>query len=331
MMKKFWIDLRNWDRDLATTALESGADAVFVTDDHIDKVKELGLIMTISENGDIKLGQDVVELEINNRDDELKAISYGASRMVIVKTNDWKVIPLENLVSQAKNIIAFVNGYDEAKLALETLERGVDGILLKTSDINEIKKVAKLINESSETINLVTAKIIETRQLGLGDRVCIDTCTNMVGSQGMLVGNSSSGMFLIRAENIETPYCDPRPFRVNAGGVHAYLRVPDGKTRYLADLKTGDQVLIVDHQGKTEVAFVGRSKIERRPMMLVSAEYNGQKISLVLQNAETIRLTSSEGSPLSVTHLRIGDEVLAYVEESGRHFGIKINETIVEK
>ncbi len=330
-MKKFWMDLRNWDRDLATSALESGADAVFVTDDYINKVKELGLIETISENGDIKLGRDVVEVEINSKDDELQAISYGVSKIVIVKTNDWKVIPLENLISQTKNIIAEVNSYEEAKLALETLEKGVDGILLKTSDINEIKKVAKLLKESTEIINLVVARITETRQLGLGDRVCIDTCTNMIGSQGMLVGNSSSGMFLIRAENIETPYCDPRPFRVNAGGVHAYLRVPDGKTRYLADLKTGDQVLIVDHQGKTEVAYVGRSKIERRPMMLVSAEYNDQKISLILQNAETIRLTGSDGSPISVTSLRTGDEVLAYVEEAGRHFGVKINETIVER
>jgi 3-dehydroquinate synthase II len=138
-------------------------------------------------------------------------------------------------------------------------------------------------------------------------------------------------MFLIRAENIETPYCDPRPFRVNAGAVHAYIKIPDGKTKYLADLKTGDQVLIVDAKGKTEVTYVGRSKIERRPMLLVEADYNGQKISLVLQNAETIRLTNPYGLPVSVTHLRLGDEILVNIEESGRHFGVKINETIVEK
>jgi 3-dehydroquinate synthase II len=147
----------------------------------------------------------------------------------------------------------------------------------------------------------------------------------------MLVGNSSSGMFLVRAENIETPYCDPRPFRVNAGGVHAYIRIPDGKTRYLADLKTGDQVLIVNYKGNTEVAFVGRNKIERRPMMLVEAEHDGHIISLILQNAETIRLTAPDGSPVSVTHLKSGDEVLAHVEKLGRHFGVKIDETIVEK
>ncbi|MBM3211166.1 3-dehydroquinate synthase II, partial [Candidatus Poribacteria bacterium] len=252
-------------------------------------------------------------------------------KMVIIKTRDWKVIPLENLVSKAKNIIAFVRNFEEAKLALETLESGVDGILLENEDLNEIKKVASYIKESSENIQLITAKITRTKQLGIGDRVCVDTCTNMVGSQGMLVGNSSSGMFLIRAENVETPYCDPRPFRVNAGGVHAYIRVPDGKTKYLADLKTGDPVLIVGADGKTSVTFVGRSKIERRPMLLVEAESANQKISLILQNAETIRLTKPDGTSISVARLNPGDEVLAYTEELGRHFGVKIEETIIEK
>ncbi len=323
-MKKFWLDARKWDRDLVTTALESGADAVFVLEEYVDKVRELGLIKIIAENGDIELGKDVVELEINSKEDEAEAVKHGASRMIIVKTMDWKVIPLENLISQTENVIASVSGSEEAKVALETLEAGVDGVLLATDDLNEIKRVAAMIKESSETIDLVVAKITGARQLGLGDRVCVDTCTNMVGSQGMLVGNSSSGMFLIRAENVETPYCDPRPFRVNAGGVHAYIRVPDGKTRYLADLNTGDQTLIVDAEGKTIAAFVGRSKIEKRPMMLVEAEHDDKKISLILQNAETIRLTCSDGSPVSVTHLNTGDEVLVYVEESGRHFGVKI-------
>ena len=330
-MKKFWVDARKWDRDLVTTALESDADAVFVLEEYVDRVKELGLIQTIAKNGDIKIGKDVIELEINGKEDEADAIELGASKMIIVETKDWKVIPLENLVAQTGNVIASVSSYEEAKLALEALETGVDGVLLDTVDLNEIKKVAALMKESSEVIDLVVAEVIATKRLGLGDRVCVDTCTNMVGSQGMLVGNSSSGMFLVRAENIETPYCDPRPFRVNAGGVHAYIRVPDGKTRYLADLKTGDQVLIVDNDGKTEVAFVGRSKIEKRPMILVEAEYNGHKLSLILQNAETIRLTSPDGSPVSVALLSTGDEVLAYIEESGRHFGVKIDETIVER
>jgi 3-dehydroquinate synthase II len=165
----------------------------------------------------------------------------------------------------------------------------------------------------------------------MGDRVCVDTTSILKPGQGLLVGDSSAGMFLVHAENVETPYCDPRPFRVNAGAVHAYVRVPDGKTKYLSDLAVGSRVLVIDKDGKGETAFVGRSKTERRPLILVEAEYKGLRASLVLQNAETIRLTRPDGSPASVVTLKPGDEVLAYFEEAGRHFGQKVQETIREK
>ena len=51
----------------------------------------------------------------------------------------------------------------------------------------------------------------------------------------MLVGNSSSGLFLIHAETIESGYVAARPFRVNAGPVHAYVYLPEGATKYLSD------------------------------------------------------------------------------------------------
>jgi 3-dehydroquinate synthase II len=66
-------------------------------------------------------------------------------------------------------------------------------------------------------------------------------------------------------------------------------------------------------------------------MMLVEAKYKGKPLSLVMQNAETIRLTKPGGEPVSITHLKPGDRVLSYLEEAGRHFGVKIDETIVEK
>ena len=67
----------------------------------------------------------------------------------------------------------------------------------------------------------------------MGDRVCVDTCTVMGTGEGCLVGNSSQALFLVHAESIENPYVSPRPFRVNAGPVHAYIMAPGGKTRYL--------------------------------------------------------------------------------------------------
>ena len=146
-----------------------------------------------------------------------------------------------------------------------------------------------------------------------------------------MVGNAGSAFFLIHSESVENPYVETRPFRVNAGPVHAYTLLPGGKTKYLSELKSGDEVLIVNHRGKTQVAIVGRAKVERRPLMLVEGKVGKEKISLILQNAETIRLVSPEGKPISVVALKKGSEVLSCLEEPGRHFGMKIEETIVEK
>ena len=165
----------------------------------------------------------------------------------------------------------------------------------------------------------------------MGDRVCVDTCSSMALGEGMLVGNSSQALFLVHSESVENPFVNTRPFRVNAGPVHAYIRLADGETKYLSEVKSGDQVLVVNFEGKSYPAVVGRAKVERRPLVLVEAEENGQTISVILQNAETIRLTTPSGKAVSLVDLKEGSEVLVYREKTGRHFGVKIDETIVEK
>jgi 3-dehydroquinate synthase II len=180
-------------------------------------------------------------------------------------------------------------------------------------------------------VELTAARITRIRPLGMGDRVCVDTCANMGLGEGMLVGNSSGGLFLVHAESLENPYVAPRPFRVNAGPVHAYIRTPGGRTKYLGELAAGDEVLVVSHQGQTRPAVVGRVKVESRPLMLVAAEAHGKEITAILQNAETIRLTRPDGEAVSIVALQPGDEVLAALEEAGRHFGHKIQETILER
>jgi 3-dehydroquinate synthase II len=332
MSKKFWINSRPFNKKVVTTALESGAEAVVLPKGQSDKVHALGLITTVAPDGDLKLGEDVVEVTVESKQDEKKVEKLAAGKLVIIKARDWKIIPLENLIARrGQGLLAWVRSAREAKIAIEIMERGVDGVVLDTQDLSEIKRAAQVIRDTGERLHLVTAVIRSVRPLGMGDRVCVDTITNMKPGQGMLVGNSSSGMFLVHAENVETPYCATRPFRVNAGAVHAYARAAEGKTTYLADVAVGDPMLIVGPNGKTEVTFVGRAKVEKRPMMLVEAAYKGQPITLVMQNAETIRLTRPGGEPVSITHLKKGDRVLAYVEEAGRHFGVKIAETIVEK
>ncbi len=331
-MKEFWVWVEPYDKKIVTTALESGASALLIPDrSGAEQAKKLARTTVISPEGDMKLGEDVVYIKIEGKEDEEKAGRLPKNVKVVVETTDWTVIPLENLIAQREELYAVVRNAQEAKVALETLEKGVSGVVLKTENLNEIKEVAKLLEESEERLSLVKATIKRILPLGLGDRVCVDTTSLMKRGEGMLVGNSSGGMLLVHAETEENPYVASRPFRVNAGAVHMYIRVPDGKTKYLCELSAGDRVMIYDREGRGRIAYVGRSKVERRPMLLVEAVAGDKKLSCILQNAETIRLTKPDGTPLSVAELKEGDEVLGYVEEAGRHFGMKVKESIIEK
>jgi 3-dehydroquinate synthase II len=152
----------------------------------------------------------------------------------------------------------------------------------------------------------------------------------MTPGEGMLIGNQSGGLFLVQSEAEESPYVASRPFRVNAGAVHEYVLVGD-KTRYLSELSSGDTTLVVGKSGAAKKATIGRVKIERRPLLFIEAESDGRKITAILQNAETIKLVATDGSSIAVTKLKPGDKVLARLEDAGRHFGMKIEETIIEK
>jgi len=331
-MKKLWVNVIPYKKEITITALESGAEAVILPDGKSDTVREFGKIKTVEKDGNIKPGVDVEFVDIASKADEDKAAAVPENKIIVLRMLDWTIIPIENLLARrGKNIMVQVENSEQAKLMTEILEKGVDGVVLNTKDINEIKKTAEIIQGISQNVPLVTATITVTKQLGMGDRACLDTCTQMTLGEGMLVGNTASGFFLVHSESIDNPYVASRPFRVNAGAVHAYTLAPGGKTKYLADLKTGDEVLLVDCQGKSKTAYLGRNKIEKRPMTLIEAEAEGMPISLVMQNAETIRLVSPDGKAVSITSLKPGDKVLAHIEKAGRHFGMKVDETLIER
>jgi len=146
----------------------------------------------------------------------------------------------------------------------------------------------------------------------------------------MAIGPQAKAPVPVRREAEESPYVAARPFRVNAGAVHAYVKVGE-KTRYLSELQAGDEGTIVDKDGGTATAIVGRVKIEKRPLMLIEAEAAGEKISTLLQNAETIKLVGEDGGAKSVTDLAAGDRVLVHIEGKARHFGMEIEESILER
>jgi len=306
-MKRLWVKVDPYQKKLVTTALESGADAVWVPAGKAAEVKSLGLIQVVAPDGDLVPGQDLQEVSITSQEQEAEVLRLA--KLGFVEVSDP----------------------DSARTALGVLEKGVDGLVVVSPDPGVIKAIARLVKEASPPVALEVARITALRPLGMGDRVCVDTCSNIGLGEGMLVGNASNSLFLVHAESLENPYVAPRPFRVNAGPVHAYIRVPGNRTKYLGELTAGDEVLVVGHDGRSRSAVVGRAKVESRPLMLILAEAGGREVTTILQNAETIRLTRPNGEAVSIVSLKPGDEVLVALEGGARHFGHKIQETIVEK
>jgi len=253
----------------------------------------------------------------------------------IVVGEDWTIIPLENLIArigEETELIAGVTSAKEAETAFETLEIGSDAVLLDSDDPDEIRETVEVRDEAErETLDLDWAEVTTVERTGSADRVCVDTGSLMDHDEGMLVGSMSRGLFFVHAETAESPYVASRPFRVNAGAVHAYVRTPDGGTKYLSELKSGDEVQVVDSDGATREATVGRVKIEKRPMFRVEAEFeDGDRVETLLQNAETIKVSTRDGRT-AITDLEVGDKLRVYREGGARHFGETVEESIIEK
>ena len=165
----------------------------------------------------------------------------------------------------------------------------------------------------------------------MGDRACVDLASLLHADQGLLVGAYARGLFLVLAETEETPYAPPRPFRVNAGAVGSYVMLPDNRTAYLAELRTGGAVLVCDAAGERRPEALCRVKVERRPMVVLEATIEGTKYAALLQNVATVRLATPAG-PRAVTELRAGDAVLLSLEvDAARHKGVPIYETCSER
>jgi len=256
-------------------------------------------------------------------------------RFVVVDCTNWKIIPLENLIGEFRRkhrrIYAYMKTEGDIRLAFSILEKGVDGVVVPYSALGVARQL--LAQPSDGKVNLVKAKIKRIVEVGDGERVCIDTASQLSLGEGMLIGSKANFFFLVHSETIPTEYIPTRPFRVNAGALHSYIFGTDGKTRYLSELQAGDRVQLVDSGGVRREAIVGRIKMERRPLVMVQAEFDGQEGTAMLQNAETIRLVRPDGRPLAVTEAKAGDEVLVHVAGKGkaRHFGGEVDEFIVEK
>jgi 3-dehydroquinate synthase II len=303
-----------------------------------------------SEDADIVICRTVEELKkaassgkvsgyfkkvLGNDDvDEIARASEAGAEFVVVDAPDWKILPLENIIAKLHKsrtkVYATAKNAKEVRTMFAVLELGVDGVILSTNSDKEIEESRQYLD--TVTFQIEPAKIVEIKDVGIGERVCVDTVSMLRTGEGMLIGSRSNFMFLVHNESMGSAFTSPRPFRVNAGAVYCYTITPDGKTKYLSEIESGTEVVIVNKNGLSRRATVGRSKIETRPLRLVRAQIDNESGTVILQNAETIRLMTKNGKLLSITDAKVGDEILAYAKSpSGRHFGIEVKEYVLER
>jgi 3-dehydroquinate synthase class II len=90
-----------------------------------------------------------------------------------------------------------VNGSFGRPLLQICAKPGLAGGLMQ---IRHALKALQKINQAQNTIALSKATVSEVASLGLGERVCVDLCDNLVPGEGMLVGNFCRGLFLVHSE-----------------------------------------------------------------------------------------------------------------------------------
>ena len=281
-----------------------------------------------------------VHVDISDAEGQNAAKSMiGLVSWLVLTTGDWQMIPLENLVAAAQgtgtNIVARIDTLQAIRGAAFALETGVDGLLLPSDDA-EIWADAQMIaaerlatqsegNEISgdDASEIVPVEVVAIEDGGPGDRICVDLTSILEVGEGLLIGSSANALALIHGETLDSEFVPPRPFRVNAGAVHAYVLMADGTTKYLSELTAGDSVAVCNATGIVRSAVVGRMKIESRPFLLVRFSHpeSGTVGQTFLQQAETVRLISPLGEMPSVTSITVGDLLLARIGASARHIG----------
>ncbi|TRO60272.1 3-dehydroquinate synthase II family protein [Streptomyces sp. IB201691-2A2] len=271
---------------------------------------------------------------IDVRDDRTLTLSCeGAMALpyTVIHFADPTKIPLEIVLAAAESaegkLVTVVDGLEEAAIVFDVLERGSDGILFTPRSADEVFALARLLEATTPQLELSTLTVESIRHVGLGDRVCVDTCSHFEEDEGILVGSYSSGFVLCCSETHPLPYMPTRPFRVNAGALHSYTLGPDNRTSYLSEVGSGSVLLGVGADGRTRRVVVGRAKLESRPLLEIRTHAeDGRLVSLTVQDDWHVRVLGPGGKVLNVTELRTGDELLGYLATDKRHVGLPIGE-----
>ena len=285
-------------------------------------------------------------VDVSNSEGQARARAMaGSIEWILLDLGEWKMIPIENIIASCDGgptkVAARISSAEQVLGAAFALQVGVDALLV-TEDILPTALIAKSqrgetlkessIEEETSQFSLSEFEVIEVKEGGVGDRVCVDLTSLLGMGEGILVGSSANSMILVHGETVESEFVPTRPFRVNAGSVNSYVLNADWSTSYLSELKMGDEVMVVNQDGYCRSATVGRVKIEKRPFILFRwRDEKHNEAGTLLQQAETVRLVSASRNLVSITELKSKTILLGWRGGFGRHIGQAISAEVTEK
>jgi 3-amino-4-hydroxybenzoic acid synthase len=201
----------------------------------------------------------------------------------------------------------------EAAVVIETARALGAGLMISPRDHRSLDLlIGQLGDLVAEEVLLEIATVVESRPVGTGYRSCIDVATLLAPTEGMLVGSTLQGAFLCCPDVFGISDMDLRPFRVTAGAVHSYVH-DAWNARFLTELRAGSPVALVNTQGHSRPACVGRIDAELRRLRLIEAEFeSGERVNLITEDDWRVRIFSDGKMPTRITELEPGDRVLAH-------------------
>ncbi|CAL1135591.1 unnamed protein product [Cladocopium goreaui] len=169
---------------------------------------------------------------------------------------------------------------------------------------------------AAEELKLCMVESVELIH-GEADRVNLDMISMLQPGEGALVGSTAKALCFIHAD------AAGHGFRINAGPVHAYVALPDGRIKYLSDVEAGDQILMVDlgRGGVGSLASrsvaVGRCQVDRCQVARIRLFLEGEHSQLFLEWTDAVRVhgRKADGGPsgaVPITQLKGGDEILVH-------------------
>lgn len=369
-MHLVWIDLRDAadPKAIAEEAMHVGAHGLLADDPELlgtlpPSVKRVGFVAAGADDARVDEMADTSDILIFDhtdlarrsngaapRDTEVGAFvsvhdqesldvaSACASRAAwtVIDFKDPTKIPLEIVLAASDKaegrVITLVHDLEEAGIIFDVLERGSDGALLLPQGVGDATELVALAQTPTSSLEMQALEVAHVSHLGLGDRVCVDTCSHLGLDEGILVGSYAHGMVLVSSETHPLPYMPTRPFRVNAGALHSYTLGPGNRTYYLSELKSGSELLAVRTNGETRRVVVGRVKIESRPLIRIHAQApSGEEVNVIVQDDWHVRVLGPDAEVRNVTELKPGDKLAGSTLSEPRHVGYAVREFLLEK